>query len=321
MKKLQIIILLLVVCSFKADKKEMTLRWGLSGEKGVMVVDETEILVIEWLEYVFYNNLIDFPSYIENTSFKIKDISNEERLFLLTNQISNELIPDTNVLCSSSYKFLFNNSVKRKLINFRDGLKGNVCIPIDSISLSKISNINNLLLLPITGITYEQAQGFINWRNDLEKLRYNHYQGTLSNFEKHIEFYHFSLPSIKEYSLYNLNSDSLCISKKSKYSKYNYRNSIQKDSMNYPYSKYGIEPVIPYFKLANNTFESFKKNSYGMVKHVQGNVAEFSNVKSEAFGGSYFHYANQSLKTEKIHYDKPEAWLGFRCIGTKFIKE
>ncbi len=237
MKRIQIIILLILIFGFKTDSNKTTLRWGLVGVKGKMVVDETEILVIEWLEYVFYNNLDNFPSYIENTSLKKEDLSNEESLLLLNYKISNKLIPDSLILNKQPYKFLFNNSKHRKLVEIRDGLKGSICIPIDSVGLSKVSNIINLVLLPITGITYEQAQSFINWRNDLEKHRYKHYKRTLCDFEKHIEFYQFSLPSIKEYSLYNLNADSLFIKKRSIYSNYNYKNATQKDSIVYPYSK------------------------------------------------------------------------------------
>ena len=96
---------------------------------------------------------------------------------------------------------------------------------------------------------------------------------------------------------------------------------MKKDSIDYPYSKYGTEPLIPFFNLANNTLDSFKKNTYGGVKHVQGNVAEMSNIEGNAIGGSFFHYANQSLSTTINKYEKPEFWLGFRCIGIKYIKE
>lgn len=51
-----LILSLLLLFSFKLTENKSTLRWGLIGERHQLVVDETEILVIEYLEFVENGN-------------------------------------------------------------------------------------------------------------------------------------------------------------------------------------------------------------------------------------------------------------------------
>jgi len=54
-------------------------------------------------------------------------------------------------------------------------------------------------------------------------------------------------------------------------------------------------------------------NGFGLVNMI-GNVAEMTNVKCVAKGGSWNHYLNQSEIIKQIAYGKSKLWLGFRCI-------
>jgi hypothetical protein len=60
------------------------------------------------------------------------------------------------------------------------------------------------------------------------------------------------------------------------------------------------------------SFEKFKSHS---IVDIQGNVAEMTSIKGLSKGGSYFHYAAETFKGKEIPYNKPERWLGFRCVA------
>ena len=49
--------------------------------------------------------------------------------------------------------------------------------------------------------------------------------------------------------------------------------------------------------------------------HLIGNVAEMTTQKNIAKGGSYRHTLEESKIKNNIAYEKPEAWLGFRCVA------
>lgn len=153
-----------------------------------------------------------------------------------------------------------------------------------------------ILLIPITGISYNQALEFCKWRT-----------AYCGNNE-----WIYKLPSEDEWKW---------IAKKAlqndKHST-ELKDSLGKDQCpNYNYNfidlceefkKDSISPGIAAIhcsKEVNNCFDIF------------GNVAEMTAEKGVAKGGSYKHFASQSHIDSIQHYDKPEAWLGFRCIAIK----
>lgn len=309
-----------------SNGQQSAFRWGLIGEKNKMVVDETEILVIEWMEYVFFNDLEKFKTYTSSYNCYDKNLTDRERERLINFKIDPNTKPDSIVINNSIFGFLFNDASDKILINFRNGLKGPVCIPIDTVELNKTIKIlkvksqkdalYRILTLPITGITYEQAIAFCNWRNNYEKLNYK-FKLESGFIDSSSEFYYFTLPTKEEFAMYNTNLDSIYKTEKKAFSNFNYKNCTRKSITKYPFSKYGIEPIEAFKKPSLNSKYHPKKFIFSGLINVQGNVAEMSSIKGESLGGSYFHFANQSYNNAIIHYDSFEQWLGFRCIGRK----
>ena len=109
MSKFFLTIIIFLTCLHSNGQKS-SLRWGLSGEKNKMVVDETEILVIEWLEYVFYNDLSQFKTYTQKYNCTEKKLTESEKITLLNNKIIPATKPDSTLLKLVPYGFLFNDS-------------------------------------------------------------------------------------------------------------------------------------------------------------------------------------------------------------------
>jgi formylglycine-generating enzyme required for sulfatase activity len=152
------------------------------------------------------------------------------------------------------------------------------------------------LRFPITGITYEQAEEFCKWRTKV-----------LGNGK--IEFRLPSESEWKNFAVIGLSPDE---------KKNGYRDSIYSNGCpmyNYKYSNpcerflnAGLElprqiGVVRFMKDKNGAFDVF------------GNVSEMTNIKGIAKGGNYKTFANQSNVDSIQKYNKPEIWLGFRCIS------
>jgi len=181
---------------------------------------------------------------------------------------------------------------------------------------SQKATLYRLLTLPITGVSYEQAIAFCNWRNYYEKLNYK-FKFESGLIDSSSEFYSFTLPTKEEFAMYNTNLDSISKTGKKVFSNFNYKDCLRKSVTKYPFSEYGIEPVEAFYKPSLNAKYRPKEFIFSGLKNVQGNIAEMSIIKGESLGGSYFHFAKQSYNSGTIHFDSPELWLGFRCIGRK----
>lgn len=308
--------------SGKKEKKETTLRWGLIGIKNEFVVDETEIAAIEWMNFMQYEKLQNFPTYIEKKSTKQKHLSEKEKTTLQFQYLNNRLYPDKKIIKSLPYYKLIYSTSNKKLYDFRNGLNWPIALSLDSIVVDSLRSVygekgfNKMLLLPIVGVTYEQALLFCKWRNEYENLRYDYVVKVNEYSDDMHEFYTFKLPSREEHKRYNYNQDSINYSKKKPFSNYNYKNCMKYKKDKYPYSNYGKEAVTPWHNYSDNIKYS-RHNLLCGIDHVQGNVAEMSDVKDVSLGGSFMHPAIKSYTNQTIQYTKPEMWLGFRCIGHK----
>ncbi len=58
------------------------------------------------------------------------------------------------------------------------------------------------------------------------------------------------------------------------------------------------------------TLHSDKYNRY----YFKGNIAELISDKGIAKGGSFINTIQKSYYKNRIAYDAPDYWLGFRCI-------
>ncbi len=160
----------------------------------------------------------------------------------------------------------------------------------DSLSYLELRSI---LDFPITGISFDDVQAYCAWRTE----RYN-----AKNTSHTKQTIHYTLPDsiviaqLSELFIENKNHRPIPIANLS-----NAHYQRTKDAPN----KKVFETIG---KQAVKT-KSFPPNTH-QVFDLYGNVAEMTNQKGKAIGGSY-----QSQSTTPLYYSQPENWLGFRCVG------
>lgn len=157
---------------------------------------------------------------------------------------------------------------------------------------------------PVVGVNHQQASNYCKWRSKVvnEMLALN------PNGQKKFGTILYRLPTQKEWE---------------------YAASGGLNKRDYPYGHDGLTTAKGdkkvYLDWSANTQDStssslatanaysFTPNGKGYYNMI-GNVAEMVQEKGIAKGGSWKHTINQSKITNKIPYDVPTAWLGFRCI-------
>lgn len=292
-------------------QKKYTPNWGLIYFGDTILIDHTEILVGEWLDYVYYNDPTQYPSYLKNGGIDLSDL---EKSKLKKQKINTSLLPDLNVIGHLEGSYVFNGCNDCELLRFSSiACKVQLPFPTDSL-LNKQSKIRLLKYLktPITGISYNQAIDFCKWRTMTDSLRYYIAPGEAIPFITNGESYIFSLPTPEEFDNINPNQDSIA-NRKGIIANYNYKNAqySMKKSKSIENDECG-KTLMKFYRF----FDS-NKGIYETTVDMQGNAAEMTSVKGIAKGGSYFHYANESLKGKNNLYTKPEAWLGFRCVARR----
>jgi hypothetical protein len=164
-----------------------------------------------------------------------------------------------------------------------------------------------ILMLPITGITYEQALDFCRWRTEV--------QGRYKYRDKYGSKFEFRLPTpdeLKIIAMHNLNkAEKLNGTKDSvdycnQYPSFSYKSDVA-DNM----GKLNVIGQFDNVKWSNVFGKSTK------LMDVYGNVSEMTSVKGLAKGGNYRLFANQCHPDSVQYYQKPEKWLGFRCVISK----
>lgn len=147
------------------------------------------------------------------------------------------------------------------------------------------------IFVPITGISFRQANAFCSWResnaNSNTAVQVNISLPSIGTYEKVIE--NIDSMNIKKCYLLNSLSCPCVISTKTKAYQSQGKSLLQADA-----------------------YWPSDKNFYCL----QGNASEMTNTEGIAMGGSFRHYARESLKDRKQYYSKPEDWLGFRCLVT-----
>ena len=316
MKIIVPIVIVISLVSFSTGKTKSTLKWGMVGIEKELVVDDSEITVGEWLEYIYYHDQTSIGKYI--SGFVSKKRTTQQDKNLLKRPINNtKLVPSSIVLKQRKLSYLFQGKSTKTLIT-NAGINGRVLIPVDSIIYSKNRNrVLRDIQLPISGITYKQAINFCKWRTQLDSLkfkqRYNLPASELDSIKS--EYYSYHLPSKEEFIKFNCNKDSLS---QRGYSNFNYLGSIPKRNKP-PTILTGKDLIQPWIKLYQNDGKIFSKNPFSNLYHIQGNVAEMSNIKGISYGGSYLHPAKQSYAGVPTKYESPQIWLGFRCVGKKLV--
>ena len=153
---------------------------------------------------------------------------------------------------------------------------------------------------PVRGISYEQAIAFCKWRTERVK------EWHAIRYHKNINL-EYRLPTKVEWEMLGLNALGYYFrDKKGKYD-FNclqpYHDSIRTDKGTIR----SEEALIP--------VKSYNKNSFGLYQ-LLGNVSEMVAEKGIAKGGNYLSTAEECRPGKDQLYEKPEAWLGFRCVCT-----
>jgi formylglycine-generating enzyme required for sulfatase activity len=226
--------------------------------------------------------------------------------FLINNNFNAELFPDT-LSISNSARTFFDDLKEGQNFQYIEVINNNVLLKnnygINGFRLTKkFKSIEDAdtnyfsIDIPIVGISFEQAKAFCKWR-----------ESTL-NKNNNVKI-RVTLPSIEIYKKVNSNKDSLCKAELNCDSCSNYQ-------LNYLHNKC--------------TFSSKHKEivtqGQGLLKvdcywptimglyNIQGNASEMTSTEGVAVGGSFRHFASDSYSEKTQTYNKPEAWLGFRCI-------
>lgn len=164
---------------------------------------------------------------------------------------------------------------------------------------------------PIVGISYEQAIAYCKWRSDRvneslylkeNKLDYSTDLSDVSIPEK----VKYRLPTVEEWE---------------EIAKINYSNKTLKkldskkfsSKSHYNYAGDDIEDINSDRSQITCPVEFYWPNSIGIFC-IKGNVAEMTSDLGVAKGGSWKHKENEYSIEKNYLYDKPEVWLGFRCV-------
>jgi hypothetical protein len=243
---------------------------------------------------------IDDNSFIKATEVTIKDWME----FILDNNVDTSLFPK---VLSQSLQILFGELKERKY-NYLKPIKHrkprftgywDVQATKDFREQIKIDTNSLSLLMPVTGITFDQAISFCKWKE--------FYTNNDRNQDNQVKI---SLPSREIYNQLIENIDSICTKKCSDCEKY---------TMNYK-----VPPctLTGYDKgthtqgrgvLRADAYWPTKKGIY----NLKGNAAEMTSIKGIAMGGSFVHTARESYNDRVQYYIQPELWLGFRYVATR----
>ncbi|WP_276501641.1 SUMF1/EgtB/PvdO family nonheme iron enzyme [Terrimonas pollutisoli] len=229
--------------------------------------------------------------------------------FIVSNDNNPALYPDSTLLGLLPYKFLLDDISKQS--NFKYFKLGKQAPgPIGFfLKMKKQGNkeenekLKSVMFMPITAISYDQAQQYCKWLEN----KFN------SITQKHpVCKVNIALPTIETYKNLIKNKDSICVSNCTSNCNFNFNYNQTKCDNN---SVIGIE--LNTNKLVR--CDRFPADNYGIF-NLQGNAAEITSEKNISMGGSYIHTAKDSYSNAQIGYTKPEIWLGFRFVVTKYSK-
>lgn len=155
---------------------------------------------------------------------------------------------------------------------------------------------------PVVGISYEQAQAFCKWRTQ----RVKEYYYIKNKKELKIEY---RLPSKEEWELISNNGFKIFENggkNKKGQVVFNHRWMTDSISKKYFEENHQYQDVTaPIYSYWPNSFKLFC---------LFGNVAEMISEKGICKGGSWCNTINECRPGKDISYEKPTAWLGFRCV-------
>lgn len=228
-------------------------------------VDETEITVEQWAEFVFDGNEQHKPDSIISSQF--------------------------------SYHQLFYPPKQQDSIYRAFGKIDYFDLPVLSSYFDTLNyvQLRNILDFPISGIRYEDAVSYCQWRTE----QYN--QKKTMHTKKKI---YFSLPdSVVLEPIPPLEVANKYDRKEPVANLSSARFEASRDAPNKLIAKQiGKQPIRA---------GALPPNEHGVYDFI-GNVAEMTGEKGIAYGASY---RSTDTVLYNIAYTQPAAWLGFRCVG------
>ena len=175
-------------------------------------------------------------------------------------------------------------------------------------------------LYPVVGISYEQAVAFCKWRTFVVNLGTYMSENKLSNFEEYLKDsfpirVYYRLPTKEEWQMiangklspkqYPFGYDT--VYKKWKGTYHRIFNCI------YPGDSVTNKTTDAIYTADVKAFYRNSSKCYNMI----GNLAEMVHEKGVAKGGSFLHSLDSCKIAIDQPYDRPEVWLGFRCVAVK----
>lgn len=198
-------------------------------------------------------------------------------------------------------KFLAGDNCKENYTVYNAKLKLNFDMPC---SIMKDKLLYKYLELPITGITFKQAQRFCLWLTEKYNAHYteNEPYEMLVRLPRPLEWEEFATNGLDDNKRANGMPDSLnsngCLTMNCK------SNNVKCSVLDDQQKKYNTN-VVPAF--------SFGMNLSGLY-NVFGNVAEMTLDEDVCKGGSYAHPASLAKANTQIEYHGANPWLGFRIV-------
>lgn len=243
-------------------------------EKG-FYVDDTEITVGDWLEFLYSSDLSIYENY-NYKNVKIPDLNNFK--------INANRLPYMNCLKNLSYRALFDSSNSKSYYLSYLSCSIAVYIPIPRYILLNEEYLKQLLATPIVGISKSQALEFCSWRTQMEAKKGGKYIVSLltkAEFDK-------------------INNEN--------------RDSIITGYINFNYNNFKFADNSTRYIINHQTDSIFHVASFYANKHflydVEGNVAEMVLEDNLVCGGSFRDNASEA-KTCKVA-NAPSKHIGFR---------
>jgi formylglycine-generating enzyme required for sulfatase activity len=276
--------------AFSQEEKPTEILGFVELENGVHV-DQTEISIGEWMGYAF-------------------------NMVVAEGEDAKPFLPDMNAVpkkCHFMYE-AFNHAVNEDLedghaLSYTDDaslIYYYLDVPKSEKKILK-KKLKTWLDMPVTGLSFEQVQKYIIWR-EVKMENFPNFKDS----EYRVELF---LQSPEEWGQHAKKAgphiaDSI---------KHEYPDTINSKGC----YLLKIKEVTP----CESSVEGIKLYGEGMVSsysyhpdlfgvyNLYGNVAEMTSKKGVAKGGSHINYGKQCFPEQEQKYTKAEPWLGFRCYA------
>ncbi len=190
-----------------------------------LYVDDTEIMVSEYLEFFYYSKSIKTPSPSLNY---LPEFEEDNKLY----EILFQAMKDEKFELIKDWRFSKKLPIPNKYLSKNNKLK---------------SSIFKLMSLPISNISFDQALAYCDWRGQFEKEIRNGY-------------FKFSLPKIEVFELYSTEADSVFKNNNNYWATGNYSfitNTIKNNNRFDEFLSNNNDTICPTGRFRNNQFHLY----------------------------------------------------------------